>query len=361
MLLGARYGFSLFARRSISAHMMAECLVVPVDTALAEVFELAFSRPEQTYYDDLVVVDARGDFLGLIFTRTLVRLQHEMLQRNIDELTERQSEIRRKNEQMEQELRVAHELQEALLPAEFTSFPPGVSVEQSALAISYRYLPSGMVGGDFFHLQSVSETAVGVFVCDVMGHGVSAALVTAMLRTLAEELQPHAGDPGVLLSKINRELRTLLKRTGGVMFATAVAVVVDTGTGEARYSLAGHPAPILLRRTAGTAEALHCPRGCMGPGLGLFDDARYGTVTCPVEAGDRLVLFTDGIFEVDSPAGEEFGQKGMLELVQRTKDTPGEKLGDAVLAKVRDFSGSHEFTDDVCLVCVEVRRLGSGG
>jgi serine phosphatase RsbU (regulator of sigma subunit) len=99
----------------------------------------------------------------------------------------------------------------------------------------------------------------------------------------------------------------------------------------------------------------------MGPGLGLFDDAGYGTVACPVEAGDRLVLFTDGIFEVDSPAGEEFGQNGMLELIQRTMDTPGECLGDAVLAEVRDFSGSHDFTDDVCLVCVDVRRLGSGG
>jgi serine phosphatase RsbU (regulator of sigma subunit) len=89
----------------------------------------------------------------------------------------------------------------------------------------------------------------------------------------------------------------------------------------------------------------------MGPGLGLFDDAGYGTVACPVEAGDRL----------DSPAGEEFGQNGMLELIQRTMDTPGECLGDAVLAEVRDFSGSHDFTDDVCLVCVDVRRLGSGG
>jgi len=360
MLLGARYGFSLFARRPISAHLMAQCLVARVDTPLSEVFEMAFSRPEGTYYDDLVVVDERGNFLGLIFTRTLVRLQHEMLQRNIDALTEKQAEIRRKNEQMEEELRVAHELQEALLPAEFTAFPPGSSEEDCALAFSYCYRPAGTVGGDFFHLQSVSENVVGVFLCDVMGHGVSAALVTAMLRTLVEELQPDAGDPGALLAKINRELRTLLKRTGGVMFVTAASLVIDTSAGEARYCLAGHPAPILVNRAAGTAEPLRSPRGSMGPVLGLFDDARYATVTCAVEAGDRMVLFTDGVFEVDSSEGEEFGQKRILDLVRRTVDIPGKRLSDAVLSELREFSGSREFADDVCLVCMDVRRVGDG-
>jgi serine phosphatase RsbU (regulator of sigma subunit) len=89
---------------------------------------------------------------------------------------------------------------------------------------------------------------VGVFICDVTGHGVRAALVTAMIRALSEELKPLARDPGNFLRKLNSDLSSILKNTGSPMLTTAFYLVANCQTGVMRFANAGHPKPLLLRR-----------------------------------------------------------------------------------------------------------------
>jgi len=131
----------------------------------------------------------------------------------------------------------------------------------------HRYLPTGAVGGDFFNVRALSDDKAGVFICDVMGHGVRSALVTAIMRALVEELAPLADKPGQLLDQINRDLRAILRQSGTPMFTTAFYLVADLDRQLITYANAGHPRPLLIHRTRGHVEILSNDTGrCTLPG-----------------------------------------------------------------------------------------------
>ena len=111
-------------------------------------------------------------------------------------LAERTQQLQKKNQQIEEEMKMARELQLAMLPQKFPAVPPNRPPQESALKFFSFFLPSGTVSGDFFDVVALSDTSVGVFICDVMGHDVRAALVTAMIRALVEDLSLGAADPG---------------------------------------------------------------------------------------------------------------------------------------------------------------------
>jgi serine phosphatase RsbU (regulator of sigma subunit) len=115
-----------------------------------------FARPDKNFYDDVLLVDESGGFLGFIGTETLFKVQNALLLANIRELEERDRVIRRKNEQMETDLRMATELQQALMPNTYPSFRAASSNEPSQLRFYHRYLPASMMGGDFFHIARLS-------------------------------------------------------------------------------------------------------------------------------------------------------------------------------------------------------------
>src|SRR5438045_8978447 len=112
---------------------------------------------------------------------------------------------------------MASEIQLTMLPQQYPSFPGVGHEKESAFQFTHRYLPSGTVGGDFFTMSALSETEAAVFICDVAGHGVRSALVTAMVRALVEELKPCAGDPGQFMTKLNSDLLALLRNAGTPM------------------------------------------------------------------------------------------------------------------------------------------------
>src|SRR2546430_5780906 len=139
-------------------------------------------------------------------------------------------------------------------------------------------------------------SAVGVFICDVMGHDVSAALVAAMMRALVEERGLQAHDPGQLLTQINRVIASIFQKSRMNVFATAFYLVADVARSEMVYANAGHPSPLHLRRSKGEVVPL-LSNGGFGPALGLFEDAAYQSRRCPMAAGDLVMMFTDGLFE----------------------------------------------------------------
>jgi len=174
-----------------------------------------------------------------------------------------------------------------------------------------------------------------------------------MLRALVEELAPSARDAGQLMTLMNRELTKILQQTGAALFATALYAVVDSSAGLMRYAIAGHPFPVHVRRTVGTADFLHA-RIKPGPALGLFPNATYDTRECEISAGDLIVLFTDGLFEIDSPDDEEFGTARLLQSVHRSLAKPSTEIVNNLFAEIDLFSAGRGFTDDVCLVGLEL-------
>ncbi len=354
MLLGSRYGFALFSRKPIRDHLLPDALRVSVEGPIASVLEKIASRSEETFHDDVLLVDEQDSFLGLIFTRTLVQLQHRFLRENVRCLEETQREINSKNQEMREELRMAREVQLAMLPQRYPTFPAGVRAEASALRFSHRYQPASDVSGDFFTVVRLSDETAGVFICDVMGHGVRSALVTAMLRAMVEELSSEASDPGNLLTRMNRDLRIILRESDDLMFATAYYLVIHTTLKRAWYATAGHPLPLHLRRAPGLVERLGAGDSTRGPALGLFGEPTYLSGQTNLDGGDVLLFFTDGLFEAVNEADIEFGEARLAAAVAQRKEQPLEKLLDEVVEEVERFTGARKFGDDVCALAMEL-------
>jgi sigma-B regulation protein RsbU (phosphoserine phosphatase) len=302
------------------------------------------------------VRDAQGNLLyyeGTVEDISERKHAEEQIRRTTAELSRSREELRAKNQLMEDNLRMAREIQTAMLPQLYPVFPPGAAPAQSAFQFTHRYHPADAVSGDFFSVTALSDGEVGVFICDVAGHGVRAALVTAMIRALAEELKPLARDPGQFLRKLNSDLCAILKSTGSPMLTTAFYLVADWQRGTLRFSNAGHPKPLLIRRAQNSVEPLANDSGRSQPALGLFDDPPYQTTETILAPGDFLMLFTDGLYEVQGPDEELYTQQRLVLDVKSLLSLPPGKMFDQLLETIRTFSTDREFEDDVCLVGLE--------
>ncbi len=280
----------------------------------------------------------------------------EQIRRATSELSRSREELRGKNLVMEENLRTAREIQLAMLPQSYPGFPAGIDAANSAFQFVHRYQPAEAVSGDFFSISALSDEEVGVFICDVTGHGVRAALVTAMIRALSEELKPLARDPGSYLRKLNSDLCSILKSTGSPMLTTAFYLVANCQTGTLRYSNAGHPKPLIVNATANRVQPLVNDCGHSQPALGLFDDPPYLTSETIIVPGDFLMLFTDGLYEVQGQNEELYSQQRLVVDVKSLIALPGGQLFDELVERIRNFSLDHGFDDDVCLVGVEYAR-----
>jgi len=257
-------------------------------------------------------------------------------------------QLQQKNQAYEEELHLAREIQHALTTREF----PSVATAQSQLGFGSRYIPITGLAGDFFEVIRVRDDCASFLICDVMGHGVRAALIVAMLRGLLEKQRAQADDPGAFLHGLNDGLTAILERAGTTMFATAFYGLIDLGAATFSYACAGHPGPIIdgpegLRQIA-------TQRHEKGPGLGLLGSSTYPTVTMPVASIKRMLLFTDGILEVENANGEPFAENRLMEIIARHSQHGLDELLDNILTGVLAFSPTPHFDDDVCLLGVDI-------
>ncbi len=324
---------------TLVAALSTLCHVVLVTMIISQVARLVGGRIDRAEAERNM---AQGELLAL----------NQDLERRIAERTQ---ELSARNQEMEEELTMARELQLALLPGSFPSIPHSAPNSESALRFFSLYHPAGAVSGDFFSVFPVSETAVGIFVCDVMGHGVRAALVTSMLRALLE--QHSAGgqpDPGRLLTHVNKGLNSILRSAGTTMYATAVMMIADAAKAELLYANAGHPKPLHLRRGAG--ETLPLETSERRGALGLFPGVQFTTMRTTLAKGDLIMLYTDGLFEVENTQGDFYSQEDLLESVSRHSQLPTTRMFDQVLEDIHAFTNRRDFDDDVCVVGIEVVR-----
>ena len=203
---------------------------------------------------------------------------------------------------------------------------------------------------DFLEVRNLGDGRAGFLVCDVMGHGVRAALIVSMLRGLVEKQGRIAGSPGEFLAGLNDGLSHLLERIGLTMFATASYGVVDSKKGEVCLASAGHPSPI--GKISGKVEVLEFAKGAKGPALGMLPGMPYGEMVLPMAGLEALWCFTDGVFEVQNGSDEEYGVERMKEILASER---GFRIVDLV-EDARKFSEGRGFEDDVCLLELEVSR-----
>jgi phosphoserine phosphatase RsbU/P len=291
---------------------------------------------------------------GIFWDITQQRLADDRIRRANTQLAQSRKELRLRNLQMEDDLKMAREIQLAMLPQQYPTFPRAAAPADSAFHFTHRYLPTSAVGGDFYTVSALSSHEAGVFICDVAGHGIRSALVTAMIRALLEELKSLAGEPGEFLTKLNRDLHAILKHAGSPMLTTAFYLVADWKQRAMRYTNAGHPRPLHVRRGVDRVDPLVNRGGKSQPALGLFEEAVYQTSEVTLAPQDLVMLFTDGLYEVQDAKHELYTQALLVNGVEKRLKLPAPQLFDELLEEIQRFSADGKFADDVCLVGMEV-------
>jgi serine phosphatase RsbU (regulator of sigma subunit) len=265
-------------------------------------------------------------------------------------------ELNERNQEMEAELLMAREIQQSLIPSHYPHFPQDQPETEAFLRFSHRYQPSSTLAGDFFFMVPVSNTRAGLFICDVMGHGVRAALITALLRGLIEEMKPLASKPNAFLDEINQGLYRIFSQVQTSIFVTSCYLVADILERKVVYANAGHPPPLLLRRPEGRLLPLGALNDDPEMALGLAGDVEYTLQEIEVLKGDSLILYTDGVFEAENPNGEQVGINRFQKWVLQNSERPMPELLGNLMQSLEDFCGTNEFGDDVCLFGMDFVR-----
>ena len=237
----------------------------------------------------------------------------------------------------EQEMEEARGIQQGFLPKEIPQ------VRGYGLAGAWQ--PARVVGGDYFDVLKLSDTVLALCVADVAGKGVPAALLMSNLQAIVRGTATTTMLPDALCRKVNESIH---QNIAPDRFVTFFYGLLDSRNNRLAYTNAGHNAPILLRRN-GSHERLRDG----GDVLGIFPDRNYVSGEVALAAGDRILLFTDGVTEARNKAGEEFGEARLLELLNENHALAAGGLQKRILGAVTEFSGA-EFEDDVTLIVVTV-------
>jgi sigma-B regulation protein RsbU (phosphoserine phosphatase) len=243
----------------------------------------------------------------------------------------------RDNARLVEELRVAFQIQQALLPRPIRS-----ASFFDAVAAS---IPCSEIGGDFFDYMDLPGNRFGFAIGDVAGKGVPAALLAAVIQGILVGHVQTSHDPGVMMTAVNR---SLLTRAVEARFATAFLGVLDAG-GMLTYCNAGHNLPFLFSSTGVQRLAGG------GTVLGMFEGARYESVTVHLQRGDTVVVFSDGVSEARNPPGEEFGDDRICSTLAPIAGQPVQVVLDTLLAAVRTFAATVPQHDDITAVVVRYR------
>jgi sigma-B regulation protein RsbU (phosphoserine phosphatase) len=258
--------------------------------------------------------------------------------------------------QLDEELRLAAQLQQQFLP------PQLPSVGDVSLHALWR--PAHYVSGDIYDVARLDEHHLGLFLADAVGHGVPAALMTMYikrsLRTKVIDANEPKGyrllEPAETLTHLNRDM--IQAQNGKVNFATAVYGVLDCRTNELHLARAGHPHPMVLQAD-GTMQAL-TPDGAL---LGVFEDAEFEQSTITLQPDDRLLLYSDG-FELAFPESSEAGQRSVAseqytEAFRRMASEPAEAALDRLSQQIDAHHGSLNQQDDLTVLCASIGRGAS--
>jgi len=253
------------------------------------------------------------------------------------ELQEAQAALVEK-ERLERELELARELQQSILPQEFPSLP-GFNCAACSR-------PARRVGGDFYDVIPLGKGRVGLVMADVSDKGLAAALYMALARSLIHAEAKHSSSPRQVLLKTHK---LLLEMGEADMFVTVFYGVLDPTEGTFRYARAGHDRPLLYSPSTGECRFLTAE----GRLLGLVEEVRLEEVEVNLGPGDLLVLYTDGITDANSPAGEFFGVERLRETVFAADGLNAQGLCDLIFEQVDRFQAEAVQHDDMALLVVE--------
>jgi serine phosphatase RsbU (regulator of sigma subunit) len=336
----AQAEMDLQAAQSIVAQRLRAVVVIPL---------YAFSHAKT---DESIVNMKQGQFLGVLYLDSRRPAAFSKLDRQLlDAFTDQAASIldnarlvarERERQRLEQEINIARDIQQGLLPRNFRDYPH--------LSVAGCNFPCFSVGGDYFDVFPLGEKRTAFLIADVSGKGLGAALLTSMLQGVLSGMTLGT-DPARLFNHLNRFLcdHAEVGRYATMFFG----ILDDQGTVE--YINAGHPSPILIRRSGCAEEAF--TEGSFP--VGLVPEAEYTTACVKLEPGDTLVLFSDGVTEAMDPQEDFFGMPRLVKLLTGQNETPLDALQKLVLEAVENFAQGASQADDLTLLLVRYRAVGA--
>ncbi|HET7215206.1 MAG TPA: PP2C family protein-serine/threonine phosphatase, partial [Terriglobia bacterium] len=244
---------------------------------------------------------------------------------------------------LEHDIQIAREVQEQLFPAAAPKVP--------GLELYGICRPARGVSGDYYDFLPVGNEKVGMVLGDVSGKGVSAALVMAAIQSLIrtrlyegssdKETGSERFSTACFFSVLNQQM---FENTPEEKYATCFYALYDSATRQLVYTNAGHPAPVLFRK--GHIERLDAG----GTPLGLISPVSYREARIVLEPGDTLIAYTDGFTESENNFDDQFGEKRLIEAVQRSRGGPLPALVEEIYRSVEEWTGGGEPQDDMTLI-----------
>jgi sigma-B regulation protein RsbU (phosphoserine phosphatase) len=248
--------------------------------------------------------------------------------------------VAKEKERLESELAIAREVQKQL-------FPKDVPFTKT-LELKGVCSPARMVSGDYYDFMPVSDHALAFAIGDVAGKGISAALLMATIQSSMRAQLGSSNGAGTktfstasLVATLNRQLYA---NTTPEKYATFYFALYEEATNSLTYTNAGHLSPMLVR--AGEVQTLDST----GTVVGAFPIARYEERTVPLEHGDILVAYTDGIVEPENAYGEMFGEERLKDLVIKYSGADSSEIIAHTMEAVIQWTGSSELQDDMTMV-----------
>ncbi len=240
-------------------------------------------------------------------------------------------------ERLEREIQLARQIQKTFLPNRIPEIP--------GWNLDIHWQTARQVGGDFYDIFKLSKGRLGIVIADVSDKGMPAALYMTVARTLIRAFVQNSDSPAKVLERVNRLLSI---ESPNSMFVTVVYAILSLESGELTFANAGHNLPLLLRIASKKAEFL--PRG--GMALGVMNDVRYIDHQIPLEEGDALILYTDGVTESFSLDGEPFGEQRLKSTIEQTDQESIPDLLEKIIDTLQNYRSGNSPSDDLTLVLI---------
>lgn len=324
--------WSVIRRLTISRAASVTVLVATVVAVMNLLLARWVRRPIQQLVEGVEAV-RQGRFDHRV--PALVTAELRFLADGFNRMSESLQETRHREQQVMDKARRIHL---GLLPTDAVRIP--------GLAVHARYLPAASIGGDYYDILPYPDARWLLAIADVSGHGLSAALVSAMLKAQLRQFARRAVDLTAIVQALNSEIESLV---GTEHFVTCLLALYQPATATLEYVNCGHEAGIILRQ----AEPARILLKSDGFPLGVVRDAAWNTSLMTIRPGDRLCLLTDGLPETFDLRGNLFGRDRLMDLLSKTADRPLAAQTQAILGEVGAFRGNSTFSDDVTLVIIE--------
>lgn len=292
-----------------------------------------------------LLIEDDGELAGIVSIKDLTRMREKILEKRVEQKTAEIAKVRDRLQEtlmrIEREMSVAGSFQKKLIMTEF----PG----PKRFRASHVYEQAQSIGGDYFEIVKKGRSRLAVIIVDVMGHGITSALMAIVLKMYFTNNYRRFDSPGELVTFINSELSSLIPEP---YFAAGLCGYLDTNSLELTYTHFGLPLPGVLRSKTEKYDPI--PPDAVP--IGIYPDTLYPDRRIELSPGDCLLLFTDGCTEQKNPAGQMMGTTQFIRQLKNSCGLGGKNIVQSLYDFIRDYAGGMPIMDDISILLLEILR-----